>query len=126
MTDERGYTPPKVESFSATISPAPAADRAAAPDSVAAADAARRKVTITLHGEDFIQRAMPLIVKIGDQVVFGNYQVTPDERHLTFELDQLPEDGASIQVGYLGDELIELPIRFNHEALQDSTSDPEV
>jgi hypothetical protein len=120
MTDERGYTPPKVEGFSATISPAPAAD------SLAAAETTRRKVTITLHGEDFIQRAMPLIVKIGDQVVLGNYQVTADERHLTFELDALPEDGAAILIGYGGDELMELPIRFTHEALQESTSDPEV
>lgn len=120
MSDERGYGTPKVEGFSATVSPAPT------DDSLAAADSAKRKVTITLHGEDFIQRAMPLIVKIGDQVVLGSYQITADKRHLTFELDELPEDGAPILVGYGGDELMELPIRFSHEALQDSAAEPEV
>lgn len=111
--EKRGYGPPKVESYTATVSEAPPslgrlAEREVRPP----------MVKITLHGQGFIQRAMPLIVKIGDQTVMGNFQITPDECHVTFHLDRLPEEGAVIRVGYGGSELVELPERFSHSKLQ--------
>lgn len=114
MADEKhGYGLPKVEGYTATLAEG-------GPPAAALAERAARPpmVKITLHGQGFIHRAMPLIVRIGDQTVMGNFQITPDQCHVTFHLDRLPEDGAVIQIGYGGSELIELPERFVHSKLQ--------
>jgi hypothetical protein len=114
MADEkRGYGPPKVEGYTATL-----AEGAPPSGRLAEREAQPPSVKITLHGQGFIQRAMPLIVKIGDQAVMGNFHITPDECHVTFHLDRIPEDGAVIKVGYGGSELVELPERFSRRKLQ--------
>jgi hypothetical protein len=107
MAENHGYGPPTVHGYSAVKT-------ARAPETnLMAARASAPGVTITLHGEGFIQRAMPLILKVGDQAVMGNLQITPDQRHVTFRLERMPEEGAVIQAGYAGDELVELPERFS-------------
>jgi hypothetical protein len=111
MSDRKpGYGPPKVEGYTATLP--------ARTQRLEVREALLPTVKITLHGEGFLQRAMPLIVKIGDQTVMGPFQITADQRHVTFHLDRLPEDGAVIRVGYGGSELVELPERFSHSKLQ--------
>jgi hypothetical protein len=128
---DQGYGPPKVGGYTASIAgeeragdeSSLAAESSLAPES-GAAQASRAKVTITLHGDGFIQRAMPLMVKIGDLVVLRNYEISPDRRQLTLHLDELPEDGAVIQVGYAGEQLVELPERFSLAKVEGS--DPEV
>ena len=111
---EHQYGAPKVHSYSATLIGASGSqDLAAAPQS-------GPKVKITLHGEDFFEGAMPLIVRIGDQVIMSGFEMAPDS--LSFYLDELPEDGAAIQVGY-GGQLAELPERFSHSELQSDDSE---
>lgn len=75
-----------------------------------------QKVQITLHGENFITRAMMLIIKIGDEEV-REFEITPDQRALICYLDQLPEEGAIISVGYGGETRVELPERFSRSKL---------
>jgi hypothetical protein len=121
-----GYGPPRVNSFSAELVAPPAAARAAAAGapSRALVDArvagATPRVRVTVHGEGFIQRAMPLIVQIGDKLVV-NCDVSPDETTIVCLLDELPEDGAVIRVGYGRHEMVELRERFSHARLAGGT-----
>jgi|SRR5215207_2553391 len=116
-----GYGPPKVEGYS--IEPAPA--RAVAPsaegvaaeaEEAAARAAARRRLKLTLRGEGFITRAMPLVVAIGD-VMVTDYSISPDGRTVVCFLDELPEEGATITVGYTRYDMTELPERFSRSKL---------
>lgn len=107
VTDEKhGYGPPKVHDYSVILTSAQGRE------SLAAEAESGHVVKITLHGEGFIERAMPLIVRIGDHVVMSGFELTSGS--LSFYLDELPEDGAVIQVGYGGEEFAELPERFSH------------
>ncbi len=110
-----GYGPPKIHGYTVTIT------GAAQNEGLRTAEVSRSNITITLHGEGFMQRAMPLIVKIGEHVVVRNYEVTPDQCHLTLHLDGLPEDGTVIQVGYGGQDLVELPERFSRSKAQEGS-----
>jgi hypothetical protein len=104
-------TPLKLTGYDAATTTAPpgAAPRAAGPVAV----------RITLQGEGFIERAMPLIVKIGDITVAGGMEFSPDQRQVTVYLDEMPEDGAVIRVGFGGDEqLAELPERFSRSRVR--------
>jgi hypothetical protein len=127
-----GYGPPRVHSFSAELVAPPAAKRAAPAAAAAAAPSRARvdaavagaapRVRVTVRGEGFIHRAMPLIVQIGDQLVL-NCEVSHDETTIVCLLDELPEDGAVIRVGYGRHEMVELPERFSHARLSGRTPD---
>ncbi len=113
-------TPLKVTGYEASMSSPPARARAGGTERSGGAT-----VRITLHGDGFTQRAMPLIVVIGDQAVVSNLEISPDERHIVVHLDTLPEDGAVIRVGHGGDELVELPERFSRSKVERNPA-PEV
>jgi hypothetical protein len=110
---KQGYGRPAIHGYNATLTGG--LQKAAM---LASPLAGQPVVKITLHGEGFIQRAMPLIIRIGDQVVLDNCEITDDQRTLTLHLEKLPEDGAVIQVGYGGDEMVELSERFSHSKLE--------
>jgi hypothetical protein len=109
MSDEAGgYGPPKLESYSVEIEPPKSA--AAVAEGAEAAPAEPR-VKVILRGSYFIKRAMMLIIKIGD-VWVKNYHIMPDQRTIVCFLDEIPEEGAPISIGYGGEDRAELPGGF--------------
>ena len=104
MPDETGgYAAPKLTGYSAEF---------VQQESGLAAGSAQEQVCITLHGDNFITRAMMLIVQIGDTWV-QNKRIS-DPQTIVCYLDELPEEGARICVCYSGDEPVELEERFSH------------
>lgn len=101
--DPRGYGPPRLEGYSVE----PEAGTA-----LRAPAEAEREIRLTLHGSGFIARAMPLIILIGD-VWVRRYKIAPDGQSVLCFLDELPEEGVVISVGYSADERVELPERFS-------------
>lgn len=110
-TQPSGYGPPKVKGYSVELEP-----EARRAPGAAARSADRPQVKVLIHGEGFIARAMRLIIKIGD-VRVKDYQVTPDQRTLICHLDEMPEEGAVITVGYGREQSVELPERFSRSKL---------
>jgi len=102
-----GYGPPQLQGYS--VEPAPQVEKMA---TARAAERAAGEVRVTLTGEGFMDRAMPLIIMIGGLWV-TKYQISPDGRSVTCFLDEMPEEGAVISVGYGGEERVKLPERFS-------------
>lgn len=98
-----GYGPPRLEGYS--VEHAPRAE-------MAAAEGTAGEIRVTLSGEGFMDRAMPLMIMIGNLWV-TKYQIAPDERSVVCFLDEMPEEGAVISVWYGGGERVELPERFS-------------
>jgi len=116
-----GYGPPRIQGYSAERVSPPATEGAPAAVTaplarIAAAPSGAGKIRFTLHGEGFLHRAMPLVVQIGDRLFF-DCTISPDETTVVCLLDELPEEGAVIRVGYGRDEMTELPERFSHSRL---------
>ena len=55
---------------------------------------------------------MPLMITIGD-VWVTRFKIAPDRRSVVCFLDEMPEEGAVISVGYGGEKRVELPERFS-------------
>jgi hypothetical protein len=111
--------PPKLEDYSVSkISGGPPDEvqRVAAAEGLEAAPSAPRFV-ITLRGENFVQRALMLNIRIGD-VHVNEYSISDDQKTIVCYLDELPADGSVIRVGYGPDEMVELPERFSHAKLE--------
>ncbi len=107
MSDKLGgYGPPRLDGYS--VEHAPRAETAAA----RATAGTVREIRVTLHGDGFVARAMPLVITIGG-VWVRRYKIAPDRRSVICFLDEMPEDGAVISVGYGGEERVELPERFS-------------
>jgi hypothetical protein len=116
FTQPGGYQPPHLESYSVEVAP-PAATALFQESS----SFNKPRVKITLRGNNFIERAMMLIVMIGD-VFVQEYEISPDGRTLTCFLDELPKEGDIISVGYAGEKSVELPERFSLRQLSESDS----
>lgn len=111
MSDQTGgYEPPKLEGYELDLLP----ERERATFGPAAM--ARHRIRITLHGENFIERAMIPIIKIGD-IYIKEYNISPDGRTITGFLDEMPEEGSVISVSY-GNQSAELSKGFS---LKDSS-----
>lgn len=65
---------------------------------------------VSLVGEDFVERAAPLIAKVGDVAVEAISVTGPDEA-VGF-LAEVPPGGARLSVGYLDTGLEETDITF--------------
>jgi hypothetical protein len=104
-----GYGPPQLEGYQVELAP-PAVLGASSDDPTQA------PVRFTLRGSNFVVRAMPLIITIGELVV-QHYAIAPDGQSVICYLDALPEEGAVIRAGYPGSGFVELPERFSHDRL---------
>jgi len=111
---------PKLESYSVTA--APQTDEAAR---LTAAETGPARFQIILHGENFVERAQMLAVWIGDLYV-NECSISNDQKSITCYLDELPEEGSVIRVGYSPDEMVELPEPFSRAKLENSETTPEV
>lgn len=112
--------PPKLEGYSVT----------AAPQSTDALTATAEeeqpaRFQIVLHGQNFITRAQMLVVRIGD-VFVENYAISPDQKTIMCHLDELPEEGSVISVGYGLDDQVVLPEPFSRSKLIEEEPEPEV
>jgi hypothetical protein len=106
MSDQTGgYEPPKLEGYKVDL--LPETEKAA----FGPAAMARHRIRITLHGENFIERAMIPIIKIGD-IYIKEYNISPDGRTITGFLDEMPEEGSVISVSY-GNQSAELSKGFS-------------
>jgi IPT/TIG domain len=109
FTQSDGYGSPILESYSVNSESLSTLRAASAADTP--------PLQITLHGGNFIERAMMLIVKIGD-IWIQNCTIV-DENTIVCYLDQLPEEGATISVSYGGNQRAELPERFSLNKLSE-------
>jgi len=100
MSDQKeGYKSPKLEGYEVHLPPQTrkdASDLAAASDLSAAAG---QRIRITLHGENFIERAMMPIIRIGN-IRINDYQISPDGRTIVGFIDEMPEEGSAISIAY--------------------------
>ena len=103
--ESSGFRPPRLEGYSVELEPS-------LPTASLAAVGPEREVRVILHGENFVARAMPLVIMIGG-VPVSRYQIAPDQNSVVCFLDEMPEDGSVISVGYGGEERVELPERFS-------------
>jgi len=120
--------PPKLENYSVSQIPEGTANeirRAAAPEGPTTTQPPPPKFKLTLKGENFVERAMLLIIKIGD-VFVEEYSVSPDQKTIVCYLDELPAEGSVISLGYGPGQTVELPERFSHAKLESSEPDTEV
>ena len=112
MSDSKsGYGPPSLESIRVERV-AGKVQEVTAPATQEAGSLPSEPIRVTLRGGGFVTRAMPLIVEIGDQAT-ANIRLAPDGRSITCEFERLPEEGATIRVGYPPDDFTELPERFS-------------
>lgn len=111
---------PTLESYSIAMGPQTKAVR-----SLTAAETGPARFEITLHGENFVERAQMLAVWIGDLFV-NECSISPDQKSITCYLDELPEEGSVIRVGYSPDEMVELPEPFSRTKLENGETTPEV
>src|SRR5215510_3159724 len=115
--------PPKLASYSVSkTSGGPAELRLAAAPEALTTESGLPKFQITLKGENFVERAMMLVVKIGD-VHINEYSISPDQKTIVCYLDELPAEGSVISVGYGPDQMVELPERFTRDKLESSEPD---
>lgn len=114
-----GYGPPRVDAI--RVERGPQAPAGVAPPDAASA-ASGEAVRLVIQGEGFILRAMPLLVQVGDQVL-SRITLSQDGRTITCQLDQIPEEGAVIRVGYPPDDMTELPERFSLSMLEPGDSE---
>lgn len=118
MSDKpHGYGPPRLDGYSVDPGAHTAtALRAGADETV------EHKIRVTLHGSGFIARAMPLVVMIGD-VWVQRLKIAPDGQSVTCFLDEIPEEGAVISVGYGGEQRVELPERFSQSRVSEGDTE---
>jgi hypothetical protein len=110
--------PPKLEGYSvskAAEGPADETRLAAATEGLT--DTQVPRFQITLKGENFVERAMMLIIRIGD-VQVSEYSVSPDQKTIVCFMDELPPEGSVISVGYGPGQTVELPERFSRAKLE--------
>jgi hypothetical protein len=109
---KHGYGPPKVEGYTATFM-----SEQHRQSLFAGAEGTAPQIKVTFRGEGFKERALMPVVKFGDQRA-KHCEISADERSLTCYLDTLPAEGAVIQIGYGGEDLVELPERFSQNKVE--------
>lgn len=104
-----GFRPPQLDGYSVERGPsqAPESRLQAAPE---------QTIRIVLRGANFVTRAMPLVIMIGDAPV-TQYQIASDQNSVVCFLDEMPEEGSVISVGYGGEERVELSERFSRSRI---------
>lgn len=109
----KGYGPPRIESFRAV--------RLAAEERSFLADAQAGPAPLLrfeVRGEEaFLLRGMPLMIQVGDRGYLAS-EMSADGRSISCTLDEIPEEGAIIRVGYPPDQMTELPERFSLSMLE--------
>lgn len=107
MAGSHGYRPPKIEGVRARRLGAETPSTALAPEVGPPAPQLRLEV----RGEAFPRRAMPLLIRVGGRAHFVT-DVSADGKTIACVLDEIPEEGAVIEVGYPPHQMTELPERF--------------
>lgn len=70
------------------------------------------KVRVTILGEGFVQRAIPIVATIGEQSVEGIVPLFDPVGIMGF-LSEIPSDGDLLSVGYMDESMIETDFRYN-------------
>jgi hypothetical protein len=69
-------------------------------------------VRVTVHGDDFAPRAVPLGAQVGELVVEG-IVTAPDHNSFTGYLGSEPADGEHLFAGYLDTDLTDTGIEYH-------------
>lgn len=121
MSDQpSSYGLPVLESYSVELAPSPPLE-----SREAALAVAQPRLQITLSGRNFVERAMIPIIMIG-KIQVKEYRIMPDERTIVCYLDELPEEGATISIGYGGSQRAELPERFSRSKIPGGAPPTEI
>jgi hypothetical protein len=67
---------------------------------------------------------MPLLIEVGGQAHLA-FDLSSDGRTIACDLDQIPEEGAVIRVGYPPHQMTELPERFSASMIEPGGPGPE-
>ena len=113
--EPKGYGPPKIEGVRAVRVGGEEGPQALAPG---AAESAPR-LRLEVRGAAFPRRAMPLLIRVGGRAHFVT-EVSADGKTIACILDEIPEEGAVIEVGYPPHQMTELPERFSLSMLEDT------
>lgn len=118
MAEPKGYGPPKIEGARAVR--VGGAERALAQPADAGASA---RLRLEIRAEEFPGRAMPLMIRIGGRAHFAS-EISADGKTVSCLLDEIPEEGALIEVGYPPHQMAELPERFSLSMLEPDEPGP--
>jgi len=115
----KGYGPPRIESFRAV--------RLAVQESSLLADAQTERAPLLRFEvraeEAFMLRAMPLMIQVGERGYLAA-EMSADGRTIACTLEEIPEEGAVIRVGYPPNNFTELPERFSLAMLDRAEPEP--
>lgn len=114
MADSKGYGPPKVEGVRAVRVGGGESPQGFAPE---AADTGSR-VRLEVRAEGFTGRAMPLLIRVGGRA-YRVSALSADGKTASCMLDEIPPEGAVIEVGYPPHQMAELPERFSLSMLEE-------
>jgi len=112
--ETKGYGPPKIEGVRAVRVGGEEGPQALAPGAAAPSPGVRLEV----HADDFPGRAMPLLIRVGGRSYFPS-GFSADGKTAFCVLDEIPPEGAVIEVGYPPHQMAELPERFSLSMLED-------
>jgi hypothetical protein len=73
--------------------------------------------------EEFPLRSMPLMIQVGGRGYLAT-EIAGDGRTIACALDEIPEEGAVIRVGYPPNDFTELPERFSRSMLETAEPGP--
>ena len=113
--ESKGYGPPKVVGLRAVRI------TAARRTLLAESDAAQvPRLRLEVHGEEeFALRAMPLMIRVGGRGFVAS-EVSGDGKTIFCLLDQIPEEGAIIEVGFPPHQWAELTERFSASMIEEA------
>ncbi len=115
----KGYGPPRIDSLRAV--------RLAAEESSLLAESQTERaplLRLEVRGEEaFLLRAMPLMIQVGERGYLAS-EMSEDGRSIACVLEEIPEEGAVIRVGYPPNDFTELPERFSLSMLDRPEPEP--
>ncbi|HEV7671589.1 MAG TPA: hypothetical protein VGS22_23970 [Thermoanaerobaculia bacterium] len=115
MAPSQGYGPPKIEGVRAVRVGGEDALQALAPGAAGPSP----RVRLEVRAEGFTGRAMPLLIRVGGRAYRAS-SFSADGKTVSFILDEIPPEGAVIEVGYPPHQMAELPERFSLSMLEDT------
>ncbi len=120
MAAPKGYGPPKIEGVRVVRVEGEEGLPALAPGAAAPGPRLRLEV----RAEELTGRAMPLLIRVGGRAYFASGS-SADGKTVSCVLDEIPAEGAVIEVGYPPHQMTELPERFSLSMLDAPEPGPE-
>lgn len=115
----KGYGSPRIEGFRAV--------RLAAQERSLLADSLAERAPVLrleVRGEvEFLLRAMPLMIQVGERSYLAS-EISADGKTIGCTLEEIPEEGAVIRVGYPPNDFAELPERFSLSMIEPGEPEP--